>query len=178
MNYLEYIKSIPKYQNGGYFLPTPDVSTNPDAPVVDAEQRLRNELTNYPKRFYYKSNNARYDAMMTDVQDQLDDAEQFRDELDQLGVRFKPVDDMGSMMPLINLVYDVKDEEQRLWEAANRGEISEADAQKLNALKDLRKRLWDAYDTKSPKVDSLYNKSREYWKAYTTLKKENENPGY
>jgi hypothetical protein len=114
MNYLEYIRTIPKYQTGGYFLPTPAVSTNPDAPIVGAEQRLRNELTNYPKRFYYKSSNARYDAMMTDIQDQLNDAEQFRDELDQLGVRFKPVDDMGSMMPLINLVYDVKDEEQRL----------------------------------------------------------------
>lgn len=113
MNYLEYIKSIPKYQTGGYFLPTPAVSTNPDAPVVGAEQRLRNKLTENPERFRTMANNAQYEARNVQIQDQLNMSEQFRDEFNQLGVRFKPVDNMG-MMPLINLVYDVKDEKQRL----------------------------------------------------------------
>jgi hypothetical protein len=142
MNYLEYIKSIPKYQTGGYFLPTPDVSTNPDAPVVGAEQRLRNELTKYPERFKLMSHNATRHAMNTEAQDQLKMSEQFRDEFNQLGIPFKPVDDMGSQMALINLAYDVSDEQELLLRAIRRGEISEADGrQKLNALGDLKKRL-------------------------------------
>ena len=178
MNYLEYIKSIPKYQTGGYFLPTPDVSTNPDAPVVGAEQRLRNKLTENPERFRTMSHNATYEAMNTKAQDQLKMAEQFRDEFNQLGIPFKPVNNMGSMMPLVNLSYNVQHELEPFRRAARHGKISEADAQKLNAMEDLETRLWNAYDTKSPKVDSLYKKGQEYWQAYSTLKKENENPGY
>lgn len=178
MNYLEYIKSIPKYQTGGYFLPTPDISTNPDAPVVGAEQRLRNKLTENPERFRTLTGNV-YDQMTnTRIQDQLNMSEQFRDEFNQLGIPFNPVNNMGSQMPLINLAYDVRSVREPLAIAARRGEISEADAQKLNAMDNLSKRLWNAYDTWSPEADSLYQKGKEYWQAYSTLKKENENPGY
>lgn len=169
MNYLEYIKSIPKYQTGGYFLPTPDVSTNPDAPFVGIEQYLRNKLTENPERFRTMSNNAQYEATNVQIQDQLNMSEQFRDEFNQLGIPFNPVDNMRSQMPLINLAYDVRHAREPFARAARRGEISEADAQKLNALDDLSKRIWAAYDTKSPEVDSLYNKSREYWNKYRSL---------
>jgi hypothetical protein len=141
MNYLEYIKSIPKYQTGGYFLPTPDVSTNPDAPIVGLEQYLRNKLTENPERFRTMANNAQYEARNVQIQDQLNMSEQFRDEFNQLGIPFKPVDDMGSQMPLINLAYDVRHAREPFAVAARRGEISEADAQKLNALDDLSKRI-------------------------------------
>lgn len=141
MNYLEYIKSIPKYQTGGYFLPTPDVSTNPNAPFVGIEQYLRNELTENPERFRTMANNAQHEAMNTEAQDQLNMSEQFREEFNQLGIPFNPVNNMGSQMPLINLADDVRAARELFARAARRGEISEADAQKLKALDDLSKRL-------------------------------------